>query len=54
MHNYSPEEIQYIAGFDHGADFVIAELQRMLESHPELTLKDALARLTPEKINPPH
>ena len=53
-----PETVMsdYIKGFDHGCDYIVAEIERYIKSRdfePRITnpLKDLLAHLKMEKIN---
>jgi hypothetical protein len=44
--NYSNEDINYIKGFDHGCDYIVAEIKRYIKSSPyEPDTSAALLRL---------
>jgi len=50
---YTPEEIEYIKGFDHGCDYIVAEIERYIKRHdyePRITspLLNLLAHLKVE------
>ncbi len=48
---YSPDDINYIAGFDHGCDYIVAEIERYtktVNSHDALVLVELLKRLKME------
>ena len=32
---YTPEEIEYIKGFDHGCDYIVAEIERFAKHYKE-------------------
>lgn len=47
---YSPDDINYIAGFDHGCDYIVAEIERFEREAPSFakTIPALLARLKME------
>ena len=47
---YSDQDINYIKGFDHGCDYIVAEIERYIKQYPseEFVLKELLAHLKME------
>jgi hypothetical protein len=48
---YSDKDIDYIKGFDHGCDYIVAEIERQIKeanSHDALVLVDLVKRLKME------
>ena len=51
---YTPEEIEYIKGFDHGCDYIVAEIERFAKQYNEdrMPFLDLLVHLKVEDKNP--
>lgn len=49
---YSPEDIQYIKGFEAGCDYIVAEIERYMRQTPgtEAVLAPLLRRLKMEDL----
>ncbi len=47
---YTQEDIHYIKGFEHGCDYIVAEIERYIKAYPtnEFVLNELLAHLKME------
>jgi hypothetical protein len=47
---YTPEDVQYIKGFEAGCDYIVNEIERYIEVYPtkEFALSELLAHLKME------